>query len=179
MAQFGQPSGRDGADRSQSIIAFVGTVFIVLSLSEIASVYPTAGGMGPIQNPSLFIATPAVLISFLVSGFTSPNDIPVFVTHSQRLRTISLGPLPDPSIVPSHSGLVYGLDLHRRPACAHRICGLCRWAAVASPHHSKQSRLIHPGKMAGNAVLLARHRVFDCDQYLGVEDLAALKHRRW
>lgn len=33
--------------------------------------------------------------------------------------------------------------------------------------------------MAGDAVLLAHHRVFDCDQHLGVEDLAALKHRRW
>jgi amino acid transporter len=28
-----------------SIIALVGTVFIVLSLGEIASIYPTAGGM--------------------------------------------------------------------------------------------------------------------------------------
>ena len=28
-----------------SIIALVGTIFVVLSLSEIASMYPTAGGM--------------------------------------------------------------------------------------------------------------------------------------
>lgn len=71
--QFELPPGDNGADESTSIIAFVGTVFIVLSLSEIASVYPTAGGMGPVPFP--FIATPASSHLVPLSGFTSLHDI--------------------------------------------------------------------------------------------------------
>ena len=73
VSGLGQPSGRDGADGLQSIIAFVGTVFIVLSLSEIASVYPTAGGTGPIQTP--FSLLLHLQFSSRVYGFTSLHDI--------------------------------------------------------------------------------------------------------
>jgi len=48
------------ADGNESIISFFGTVAISASLAEIASIYPTAGGMSTLDDSSRLIESQLV-----------------------------------------------------------------------------------------------------------------------
>lgn len=124
-------------------------MFIVLSLSEIASIYPTAGGMTLIPHPP---ANPCLSLT-----------VPLAMN-----RSIPLGSLPYPCIVSKNCILVYWLDLNRRTIGVLCLGGLCSRLAAPGSHHLEPSGLLYPDKMARYAFLLAYSGLLNCHQYLGL-----------
>jgi hypothetical protein len=131
------------------MITLIGTMFVVLSLSEIASMYPTAGGMTLIPRPP---ANPCVSLTFSLA----------------MNRSIPLGLLSYTCILPKNGILVYWLDLNWRTIGVLCLGGLCSRLAAPGSHHLEPSGLLHPDKMARDAFLLAYSGLLNCHQYLGL-----------
>lgn len=139
-----------------SLISLIGTIFVVLSLCEIAAIYPTAGG----KNSSL--CSPLAPIA-----------------HWINIRTISLGPLSHSGIISCHSIMVYRLDIYRWPTCPRRFSSLCRRATATGSHYPQQPRHIYWDTMAGDALLLVNLRVLHGGQYLWLQDSTSYQHHCW
>ena len=153
--------GEDMADRMGSIISFFGTVAISASLAEIASIYPTAGGLS-------------------IPQLDGPR------CHDQckqeplltLIRSIPLGSCAGTKTSNACCVLVHWLDLHRRSDRSHGICSVRSWTAAPGPDYSEQ-RQLHPSALARNAVLLDDNPVFGCGEHLGIQSPSTYKFSIW
>ena len=96
---------------TNSIISFLGTLAVASSLSEIASIYPTAGGLrAPIA--------------------------PLEHSAAKCFRTVSLGCGPGPRLFAVCCVMVHWLDLNRRSDRFECFCCIRRRFTVSRPDHS-------------------------------------------